>query len=73
MVTCESFVTLDLSVISRFFQLNTGQLNDSDVGRDLNVERAWLQGITGCGIVVAVVDDGKKEALLHFLVCRVCA
>ena len=36
-----------------------GQLNDSDMGRDLNVERAWLQGITGCGIVVAVVDDGN--------------
>ena len=40
-------------------QLNTGQLNSSDAGNDLNVERAWLQGLTGCGTVVAVVDDGK--------------
>ena len=22
------------------------------------MERAWLQGITGCGSVVAIVDDG---------------
>ena len=35
-----------------------GQLNESDIGMDLNVERAWLQGLTGCGIVVAIVDDG---------------
>ena len=41
-------------------QLNTGQLNRTDAGRDLNVERAWLQGLTGCGIVVAVVDDGNN-------------
>ena len=26
---------------------------------DLNVEPAWIQGITGCGVVVGVVDDGK--------------
>ena len=28
------------------------------MGRDLNVEPAWMQGINGEGIVVAVVDDG---------------
>ena len=42
-----------------FLQLNTGQLGASDVGRDLKVERAWLQGITGCDSVVAIVDDGE--------------
>ena len=26
---------------------------------DLNVEKAWLQGITGEGIIVGVVDDGE--------------
>ena len=26
---------------------------------DLRVEPAWLQGLTGCGITVAVVDEGK--------------
>ena len=25
------------------------------------MERAWLQGLTGCGTVVAVVDDGKIQ------------
>ena len=40
-------------------QLNTGQLNSTDVGRDIEVEGAWLQGVTGCGITVAIVDDGK--------------
>ena len=25
---------------------------------DLNVERAWIQGVTGKGVVVGVVDDG---------------
>ena len=26
---------------------------------DLNVEPAWIQGLTGRGVTVAVVDDGK--------------
>ncbi len=43
--------------------MNTGQLNPSDAGRDINVVRAWLQGVTGCGIVVAVVDDGNAKEL----------
>jgi len=25
----------------------------------LNVERAWLQGLTGCNVTVGIVDDGK--------------
>ena len=28
-------------------------------GLDLNVEPVWMQGITGSGVVVAVVDDGE--------------
>ena len=38
-------------------QLNTGQVGGVP-GHDLNVEPAWIQGITGKGVVVAVVDDG---------------
>ena len=38
-------------------QLNTGQIG-SPAGRDINVVPAWMQGLTGRGIVVAVVDDG---------------
>ena len=30
---------------------------------DLNVEPAWIQGITGCNVVVGVVDDGKHTIL----------
>lgn len=32
-------------------------------GRDLNVEPAWLQGLTGEGVVVAIVDDGIIKCL----------
>ena len=39
-------------------QLNTGQYGNALEGNDLNVVKAWLQGLTGCGISVTVVDDG---------------
>ena len=42
-----------------FIQLNTGQYGDEYQGNDLNVEKAWLQGLTGCNVTVAVVDDGE--------------
>ena len=38
-------------------QKNPGTLL-GPAGLDLNVEPAWLQGITGRGVVVALVDDG---------------
>ena len=43
-----------------FFQLNTGQFNSSFAGADHKIQRAWIQGLTGCGVTVAVVDDGKN-------------
>ena len=43
-------------------QLNTGQTS-GPAGRDLNVIPAWMQGITGKGVVVSVVDDGKSRFL----------
>ena len=42
--------------------MNSGQTSGGR-GLDLNVEPVWLQGITGSGVVVSVVDDG--ELLLH--------
>ena len=45
-------------IIHDFNQLNTGQTG-GPAGRDLNVVPAWMQGVTGKGVVVAVVDDGK--------------
>ena len=32
-------------------------------GKDLNVEPAWMQGITGKGVVVSVFDDGMLKKL----------
>ncbi len=41
---------------------NTGQsegvLNPATPGEDINVTAAWAEGITGKGIVVAVIDEG---------------
>ena len=42
-------------------QLNTGQHGNVYRGRDLNVERAWLQGLSGCNVTVVVVDDGMQQ------------
>ena len=39
-------------------QRNVGQTS-GPAGLDLNVEPVWMQGITGRGVVVTVVDDGK--------------
>ena len=46
-------------------QLNTGQTS-GPAGRDLNVVPAWMQGITGKGVVVSVVDDGEFIAADYY-------
>jgi subtilisin family serine protease len=38
--------------------LNTGQNGEQYKGKDLKVEKAWLQGLTGCNVTVTVVDEG---------------
>ena len=39
---------------------DTGVLQEfGDSTRDLNVEPAWIQGVTGCNVIVGVVDDGE--------------
>ncbi|XP_019860829.1 PREDICTED: furin-like [Amphimedon queenslandica] len=38
---------------------NTGQTREPNLYLDLNAEPAWIQGYTGNGILVGVVDDGK--------------
>ena len=45
-------------------QENTGQTLGPS-GLDLNVEPAWMQGITGDGVVVGIVDDGQLECSIH--------
>lgn len=43
--------------------MNTGQTGViqqfGEDRRDLNVEPVWIQGVTGCNVIVGVVDDGK--------------
>ena len=36
--------------------------NPSDAGNGMNIHQVWKQGITGKGIVVAVVDDGLQQS-----------
>ena len=31
-------------------------------GKGMNIDQVWKQGITGKGIVVAVVDDGLEQS-----------
>lgn len=42
-----------------FSQLNTGQAS-GPAGVDMNVLPVWRKNITGRGIVISVLDDGKK-------------
>lgn len=37
---------------------NTGRITKATHGLDLNVVHAWMQGLTGAGVVISVVDDG---------------
>ena len=39
-------------------QLNTGQLGAQFAQNDVNAERVWIQGVTGCNVTIAVVDTG---------------
>uniref|UniRef100_A0A1X7UTS1 Peptidase S8/S53 domain-containing protein n=1 Tax=Amphimedon queenslandica TaxID=400682 RepID=A0A1X7UTS1_AMPQE len=40
---------------------NTGQTSEPNLYLDLNAEPAWIQGYTGNGILVGVVDDGVQH------------
>ena len=44
-------------------QENIGQYGPQ--GLDMNVEAAWMQGITGEGVRVALVDDGSLNRFWH--------
>ena len=41
------------------WQLNTGQYGDEYRGRDLKIEKVWMQGLSGCNVTVGIVDDGR--------------
>ena len=44
------------------------QLNRKEHGHDINVTEVWHNNITGEGVVIAVVDDGKSHVTVevHF-------
>jgi hypothetical protein len=48
--------------------MNTGQTG-GPVGVDINVTPVWRKGITGNGVVLSVLDDGKfitiATAVIH--------
>ena len=37
------------------------QYNKNNYASDLNVVSAWIQGYTGKGVVVSIVDDGMPH------------
>ena len=39
-------------------------MNTKEAGHDINVTRVWQSNITGVGVVIAVVDDGKLCSLI---------
>ena len=41
-----------------YFQLNSGQYGSQYEGRDLKIEKVWMQGFTGCNVTIGMVDDG---------------
>lgn len=53
-------VTCIISITSQF---NINAYNNKQ-GHDLNVVPAWIQGFTGTGVVVSVVDDGNAVTAL---------
>ena len=43
-----------------FLQLNQGQ-SSGPAGVDINVAPVWKAGVTGCGVVVSILDDGESQ------------
>lgn len=51
-------IASDLGIKDPLFEKQWHLFNTVQVGHDLNVTGVWLEGITGEGIVTAIVDDG---------------
>jgi hypothetical protein len=53
--------------------VNNGRAN---IGSDLRVEQAWMQGLTGCNVTVTIVDDGKSLTSCVitgiYIICTFC-
>lgn len=51
-------IASSLSIKDPLFEKQWHLFNAKQVGHDLNVTGVWLEGITGEGVVTAIVDDG---------------
>ena len=51
-------------ILFLYLQLNVDNVYHS---RDINVEPAWIQGINGSGITVAIVDNGKCQVYYNII------
>ncbi|KII65079.1 PC3-like endoprotease variant A [Thelohanellus kitauei] len=50
-----------------WYMLNTGQ-SSGPAGVDIDVLPVWSQGITGKGIIISVLDDGKFHSIVKVLI-----
>ena len=66
-----AFYILYKKVPHTFFimQVNSGQLGEKYSGRDLRVEQAWMQGLTGCNVTATIVDDGNPFPYTYTINC----
>ncbi|OKL60181.1 hypothetical protein UA08_04842 [Talaromyces atroroseus] len=54
----QKLIASNLAIKDPEFQKQWHLFNTEQVGNDLNVTGVWLEGITGKGVVTAIVDDG---------------
>lgn len=57
-VDAQKRIQSDLAIKDPEFEKQWHLFNTVQVGHDLNVTGLWLEGITGAGVVTAIVDDG---------------
>ncbi|PYH89385.1 kexin precursor kexB [Aspergillus ellipticus CBS 707.79] len=57
-VQTQKQIASDLAIADPIFNEQWHLYNTVELGHDLNVTGVWLEGITGKGVITAVVDDG---------------
>lgn len=57
-VQAQKRIASDLGIVDPLFHEQWHLFNTVQLGHDLNVTGVWLEGITGKGVVTAIVDDG---------------
>uniref|UniRef100_A0A093VEG4 Kexin n=1 Tax=Talaromyces marneffei PM1 TaxID=1077442 RepID=A0A093VEG4_TALMA len=57
-VDMQKYIVSELPIKDPEFEKQWHLFNTVQVGHDMNVTGLWLEGITGAGVVTAIVDDG---------------